>query len=242
MRLVWVAFWALVSTLWVGSRILLAYYVLKRRLPCVCERAPRDWARLILWAAGTRVVLEGTEHLDPDAPQVLIANHASWFDVLALTTYLPGTYKFVAKKELRTVPIFGPSVAACGHIFIDRKDRQSAIESLALVRERMARDRPTVIMFPEGTRSRTGELQPFKKGAFVLAIQTGADVVPAAIEGSREIMKKGSWWIRKGTVRVRIGEPIRVAGYTLARRDELMAMSRQALLDLQGNTPQSTSS
>ena len=232
-RLLWVTLIGAIATVWVGGRILTAAYTKSRRLKCVCEKAPRDWARMILWAAGVDVVLEGTEHLDPEAAQVLVANHVSWFDPLAMVAFLPGSNRFVAKKELKTVPIFGRSVAACGHIFIDRQDRASAIDALAGVREQMDRDRPTVVMFPEGTRSRDGELQPFKKGAFVLAIQTGADVIPAAIEGSRHVMRKGSWRIRRGPVRIRIGEPIPVRGYTLARRAELTDEARRALLGLQ---------
>jgi 1-acyl-sn-glycerol-3-phosphate acyltransferase len=94
-------------------------------------------------------------------------------------------------------------------------------------------ERPTIIMFPEGTRSPTGELQKFKKGAFVLAIQSGVDVVPAAISGSREVMRKGSFRIRPGTIRVRFGEPISVEGLGIEQRNELTARAREALLGLQ---------
>jgi 1-acyl-sn-glycerol-3-phosphate acyltransferase len=93
-------------------------------------------------------------------------------------------------------------------------------------------ERPTVIMFPEGTRSATGELQPFKKGAFVLAIQTGADVVPTAILGSRAVMRKNSLLIHAGTVTIRFGTPIPVATLTMDQRDELMHETRDALARL----------
>lgn len=232
-RLLLVALVVVPATLFYGARIFWAALRRSPRLDEVCDCLPRRWARLLLRVAGVRVVLEGAEVLDPSRPQVVVANHVSWFDVLALAAYLPGRYVFVAKRELEKVPVFATAAKACGHIFIDRRDRQRAVESLAVARERLERDRPSVIMFPEGTRSATGELMPFKKGAFILAIQTGADVVPAYISGSREVMRKGSFLIRPGTIRVRFGTPISVAGLTLEDRDELTHRARAAVAELQ---------
>ena len=205
---------------------------------CVCSYVPRAWSSLMLKAARVDVVLENPEVIDEERPQVLVANHTSWFDVLALAAHLPGPYAFVAKKEIAKVPFFGPAVGACGHIYIDRGDRQAAMESLAVARQRLEDDGPTVIMFPEGTRSASGELQSFKKGAFVLALQTGTDVVPAAIFGSRETMRKGSLLVRPGTIRVRFGTPIPVGDYSLEQRNELTRDARAALQEiLVGSTP-----
>jgi 1-acyl-sn-glycerol-3-phosphate acyltransferase len=197
-------------TLWHAARILWAMAWKSPRLPCVCENVPRAWSGFLLRLTGVRVVLENEEAIDPDRPQILVANHQSWFDVLALAAYLPGAYRFVAKKEIEKAPLFGPSIRRCGHIFIDREDRAKALETLARVRDTLEKERPTIIMFPEGTRSATGELLRFKKGAFVLGIQTGTEIVPAAIVGSRDIMPKGSLLIRPGTITVRFGQPISV--------------------------------
>lgn len=232
-RLLVVALLGIPATIFIAARIVWMIYRDPSDAACACERLPRRWAALLLRWSGVRVVLEGEEHIDPSTPQVLVANHVSWFDVLALAAFLPGRYVFVAKKEIARVPAFGRAVRACGHIFIDRGDRQSAVASLEAARESLERRRPTIIMFPEGTRSADGVLQPFKKGAFVLAIQAGADVVPAAISGSREIMRKGSILIRPGTVRVRFGEPIPVAAYGMEGRDELTRRSREAVAALQ---------
>lgn len=221
------------ATIWHAVRILWAIATKSSRLPCVCEDVPRKWSGLILRVSGVKVILENEEVIDPESPQILIVNHTSWFDVLALSTYLPGSYRFVAKKEIEKVPLFGPSLRRCGHIFIDRKDRAGALQSLDVAREALEKERPTIIMFPEGTRSPTGALQRFKKGAFVLAIQTGVDVVPGAISGSREVMGKGSLLIRPGTVRVKFGDPIPVADFTIDQRDELTLRAREALLSLQ---------
>lgn len=235
-RLVWVALLGIPATLLIASRIVWAIYRDPSDAACVCQRLPRRWAELLLRWSGVRVVLEGEEHIDPAVPQVLVTNHVSWFDVLVLTARLPGPYVFVAKKEISRVPFFGRAVRACGHIFIDRRDHASAMESLDAARESLERRRPTIIMFPEGTRSADGALGPFKKGAFVLAIQARVDVVPAAITGSREIMRKGSLLIHSGTVRVRFGESIPIARFQMGERDELARTSWEAVAALQAVT------
>jgi len=233
MRLLVVALLGAPATIYYAVRIVWGVYRNAEDPSCVCDDLPRRWAAFMLRAAGVSVELEDEHHIDPTVPQVLVANHVSWFDVLALAAFLPGSYVFVAKKEIEGVPFFGRAVRACGHIFIDRQDRSAALASLGVAREQLERRRPTIIMFPEGTRSASGALQPFKKGAFVLAIQARVDVVPAAISGSREIMRKGSLRIRSGTVRVRFGEPVSVAGFGMDQRDELTRRSRDAVAALQ---------
>jgi 1-acyl-sn-glycerol-3-phosphate acyltransferase len=222
---------------WYVLRILWAVYRRSPDTACVCDWVPRKWARILLRLAGVRVVVENARAIDPDAPQILASNHASWFDVLALAGFLPGRYVFVAKKEVAKVPLFGRAAGACGHIYIDRQDHQKALESLEVAKRMLEKERPTVIMFPEGTRSATGELGPFKKGAFVLAIQTGSAIVPTAILGSRNVMKKHSLLIHPGTITVRFGAPIPVAGLGLEQRDELMQTTREAMLRLLAAPP-----
>ena len=232
LRLLLVAFVIVPTTAYYGLRMLWAAYRNSPHAPCLCHKYPLTWARRLLRCAGANVVLENEQVIDPERPQILVANHVSWFDILALAGYLPGRSVFVAKKELMSLPVFGRAAKACGHIFIDRQDRTKAVESLRAARQMLEEESPTIIMFPEGTRSPTGELQQFKKGAFVLAIQTGVDVVPASISGSREIMKKGSLLVRPGTIRVRFGEPISVEGVGLENRNELTDRAREALVAL----------
>jgi 1-acyl-sn-glycerol-3-phosphate acyltransferase len=236
-RLLAVATVIIPATVWGTLRILWAMARRSPRLPCVCERVQRSWSGLLLKVSGVKVVLENEDVIARDLPQVLVVNHTSWFDVLALSAYLPGSYRFVAKKEIERVPLFGPSLRRCGHIYIDRHDRARAFESLEQARETLEKAAPTIIMFPEGTRSASGELQRFKKGAFVLALQTGADVVPGAISGSRDVMPKGSLRIRPGTVRVRFGEPIRVGSMQVDQRDELTRKAWEAVAALQAAPP-----
>jgi 1-acyl-sn-glycerol-3-phosphate acyltransferase len=161
-----------------------------------------------------------------------VANHQSWFDVFALAGFLPGRGTFVATEELERIPIFGGAWKACGHISIDRSDRKKAIESLDRAGERIRSEKRAVILFPEGTRSADGQLQEFKKGAFIVALKTGVPIVPIGISGSRHVMPKGSFLARPGEIRVRIGEPIPMEGLSVADRDALLGRSRMAVAEL----------
>ena len=221
------------ATIWYASKIAWSVYRRSADIGCRCEEAARAWASLVLRVAGVRVILEDEAVIDSSLPQVLVTNHVSWIDVLVLAAFAPGRYVFVAKKEVEKIPVFGAAVRACGHIYIDRGDKTRALASLDIARKRLEEAAPTVIIFPEGTRSNTGELGPFKKGAFVLAIQTGASVVPAAIFGSREVMKRGSFLINSGIVRVHFGEPIKVGGYSMASRSKLTHRAQRVVSELQ---------
>jgi 1-acyl-sn-glycerol-3-phosphate acyltransferase len=220
------------ATIWYATRIAWAVYRKADNAACVCAEVPRTWARLLLRVAGVSIEVEAAENIDPTAPQVVVANHSSWFDPLVLAGFCPGPYVFVAKKEVARVPFFGMALRACGHIYIDRSDRDLAVESLEVARERLEDDGPSIIMFPEGTRSATGELQRFKKGTFVLAIQAGAEVVPAALIGARDVMKKNDLLVHPGVIRLRFGTPIPVDSYDFEQRDELADRAWLSLRDL----------
>jgi 1-acyl-sn-glycerol-3-phosphate acyltransferase len=197
-----------------------------------CSRASSFWGRAMVRLAGVRVILEGATREKMDRPLVVVANHQSWFDVFVLGGLLPGRARFVAKEELRRIPLFGAAWETCGHIRVNRGDRAEAVRSLNEAGTRIRDERLNVILFPEGTRSPDGHLLPFKEGAFVLAIQTGVPVLPVGISGSRAVMSKGSFRIRPGEIRVRVGEPIPVEGLTTADRDRLLARARREILAL----------
>lgn len=169
--------------------------------------ATQQWSRGILWASAVPVVPHGMDRVDWSSPQVLVSNHVSFYDVFALAAILPAPYAFVAKKELERIPFFGMAWKAAGHISIDRSDRNSAIQSLRRAGQSIREQRSTVIIFPEGTRSLTGELLPFKKGAFTLAMEARVPVVPVVVRGSAEIQRPGSLRIRPRPIHVYFGEP-----------------------------------
>jgi 1-acyl-sn-glycerol-3-phosphate acyltransferase len=168
----------------------------------------RRWVRSVIWASGCPVMVHGRENLHPEVPQVVAANHISWFDVFALAAVIEEPYHFVAKKELQKIPLFGQALVGAGHIIIDRSNRERAIESLREAGEKVRHSRGAVVIFPEGTRSRDGTLAPFKKGAFMLAAESRVAIVPTAVTGSFEIMRKGSWRINPRTIHVHFLDPI----------------------------------
>jgi 1-acyl-sn-glycerol-3-phosphate acyltransferase len=236
-RSLWVWLTGIVTLVRYGVPIVWRASRRSAKLRCTCRENPAAWSRAIVRAAGVRVTLEGTEHLSTERAAILVANHQSWFDIFALQGYLPVDVRFVAKKELEGIPVFSASWQACGHISIDRSDLEKAIESLQRAGKVMREEKPTIIMFPEGTRSASGELQPFKKGPFVLAIETGVPVTPTAIVGSRDVMAKGSWRIRPGHVQVRIGAPIPVEGLTVDDREALGMAAHDAVQRLEAGAP-----
>jgi 1-acyl-sn-glycerol-3-phosphate acyltransferase len=198
----------------------------------------RFWARLNLAAFGIRVRTRRLAHLDPKATYVFMANHRSHLDVLAVIAAL-GEFqlRWVAKRELTRVPFFGWALKRAGHIIVDRGDHAQAVATLRAA-ERQTDAGISVIIFPEGTRAPTAEaLLPFKKGGFMLAIQTGLPIVPIAVRGSLPLLPKKGWRIRAGTIEVVVGAPILVAGVP---REELMARVRgflQTQLDLPADAP-----
>ena len=155
-RTFWVFAVGGLATLYHAGTVVLRTYLWRRKLRCACDRAARRWAQAILWAARVRVRLEGTEHLRADRPQIIVSNHQSWFDVFALAAQLPVRYRFVAKKELEEIPVFGKAWTSCGHVSVDRGNREAAIEALDQAWREVHEDRLTMILFPEGTRSPDG--------------------------------------------------------------------------------------
>lgn len=235
-RALWVALVGGTVTAVLATQIVVANWLgLTKTLGKICQRNPIWSSRVILWASGVKVEWEGIERLRGQGPRVLVSNHESWFDPMALTANLPGEYRFAIKKELEKVPLWGAAWQACGHISVDRYNRQAAIQSMDRARQISGENADTLIVFfPEGTRSPTGALQRFKKGAFVLALQLGAPVIPVAVIGGRQIMAKNRMKIRSGRMRVVVGEPIAVAGMTFDDRNVLVEGARAAIAVLRG--------
>lgn len=165
----------------------------------------RPWSRVLLWASRVKVQAHGLEHLERtgQGPMVLVCNHQSLFDILALLAGLPVDFKFVVKKELGKVPLWGYAMKKAGYIFVDRGQSGQAGELMREAVEKIKKG-SAVLFFAEGTRSADGELGQFKRGAFVLASLARADVAPVAIEGSAQVLPKKSWRIRPGRITVSV--------------------------------------
>lgn len=200
--------------------------------PDATEVLCRSWARVMLKGLGVSLSVEGRERLDPHQPYVYACNHLSHVDPPSCYLALPGHLRMAAKKSLFQIPVFGWALHRSGQIPIDRGDAQRAQSQLNANVEAI-KTRVSVLLFPEGTRSDDGTLQPFKKGAAVLAIQAQVPIVPLAIAGSREVLPKGFNAIHGGTVRIRIGQPIPTRGMTLEDRAALTEQVRSAVAALQ---------
>ncbi len=189
----------------------------------------RLWGRTILWVSGVRVEIHGLANRPSDRACIYMANHQGNFDIPVLLGRLPVQFRWLAKAELFKIPIFGRSMRSAGYIGIDRSNREAAFASLDQAAETI-RAGTSIMIFPEGTRSRDGALLPFKKGGFVMAVEAGVPVVPIAITGTHAIMPKGRWMIRRGDVRVRLMPSIDTAVYSRETKDDLMARVRAAIL------------
>jgi 1-acyl-sn-glycerol-3-phosphate acyltransferase len=175
--------------------------------------------------------VEGTENLAPDRPYIFAANHQSQFDILALQGFLGIDFRWLAKKELFTVPIWGTAMRRAGYIPIDRSHGRQAIKSLDRAAKKIAKG-TSVIIFPEGTRSKDGKLQKFKSGAMRLAIKSGVPLVPVAITGTYKILPKGRLLVRSGQVTIQAGQPIDTQGYKSKDKSELAALLQEAVAGL----------
>jgi 1-acyl-sn-glycerol-3-phosphate acyltransferase len=186
-------------------------------------RAPRYWAKAVLWAAGVKVVVRNPEHIAPPGQtRVYVSNHVSWFEIFALASVIPH-YRFVAKKELASLPVFGRAAREVAGIFIDRNNRKAAFDAYAAAAEQI-RGGINVAVYPEGTRGRSYELRPFKKGPFVLAIAAQVPVVPVVSWGTREVQGKGEIAIHSGVCELTFLEPVPTAGMTYEDRDRLVGI------------------
>jgi len=204
----------------VGASILFLLFPFFRRRMYI-DYLMRIWARLLLITCGVRVTYEGREHIDEDKPCIYVANHQSLFDIPACFMALPGRLRWLAKKELFRIPIFGWGMWVIGHVSIDRERSEKAVGSVDHAVERLKKEDISPVVFPEGTRSPDGRIHRFKKGAFVMAIKAERDIVPVTIIGSRKIAPKKSFFISSGTIHVCIHEPISTKGLDMAARSNL---------------------
>jgi 1-acyl-sn-glycerol-3-phosphate acyltransferase len=161
----------------------------------------------ILFYAGIKVKVKGIDNLKENEVYLYLANHQSYFDIPVLMKVLPGNVRFVYKKSMTNIPIFGWAMYLAGYIPIDRKNARSAIVSLRKAAESMKKG-ISIVMFPEGTRTPDGEVKEFKKGMAMLASMSDSKVVPVSISGTFEILPRNSFKIKPGNVSVTVSSPV----------------------------------
>jgi len=187
--------------------------------------------RLGLALSGIRFEVEGREHLPVGRAAVYCSNHQSNVDPPVLFQALHPRMHILYKHEIDRIPVLARAFRMGGFIPVDRRNKEAALRSID-AGARSIQSGNSFLIFPEGTRSKTPELLPFKKGGFIMAIKAQAPVVPIAVQGGRSAMRKGSWIIRPVTVRIRVGAPVESVGLQLPERDKLIASVRREIEQL----------
>ncbi len=199
-------------------------------------RGARVWARLVLLGGFVRLKVQGADRVPRDTPVVFMSNHESWLDIPALLAAIPVQVRFLAKKSLFSWPFFGWAIASMGFIPVDRENRRTAIKSFEDAAARIRAGR-SVLIFPEETRTVDGNLLPFQRGGFLIALKAGIPIVPVGLNGPRRCLPKHSYLVRPGTVTVRFGGAISTTGHGVTDKGELMEEVRCVMEGLRGNTP-----
>lgn len=187
------------------------------------------WSRMIVKTVGARVRVHGAEHLRAGASYVFLSTHQSYMDIPVMLGYLPAQLRIAAKREVFLIPFLGWHMRRGRHISINRGSTQEAVESLRRASQEI-RPGVSVFLYPEGTRTRDGSLQPFKKGGFRVALQTGLPIVPVTIIGTRSLLPRDSIIFRPTTVDMHIDAPIPTAGLDDQHLPALMRKVREAML------------
>ncbi len=171
------------------------------------------WSRSVLWLLLVPIKVTGRENVDPNQSYVFVANHQSFLDVFAVYGWLPNNFKWLMKKELRKIPFVGTACAVAGHIFVDRSNPRAAMESLTYIKAQL-HDGISTVIFPEGTRTKTGEMGRFKQGAFKIAMDMDLPVVPISLSGFFDAMPRNKFYVKLfSRVALHIGKPIDISQF-----------------------------
>jgi len=193
------------------------------------------WSLLNIFLSGTRLTLKGKEKINKNLTYIVMSNHQSLFDVWALFGKIPLQFRWIVKSEIRKMPIFGYALERAGHVYIDRKNRESASVSLETAAGKIKKG-TSVIIFPEGTRSVDGHLLKFRIGGAIMALKSGVPILPVTVNGSRFVLPKNTIALMPGKIEIVVGDVIDPGGYDENNPDELMEKVKAAIeknLDLE---------
>ncbi len=227
-RTLYIAIWVVFATLALGLLVIVLSFFVRSGNPM--HKIARLWGRSILIVSRIKVSVKGLSNIDPSKSYIYMSNHQSNFDIPVLLGYLKVQFRWLAKMELFKIPIFGHAMRKAGYISIDRNNRESAFESLKTA-ARKIKSGVSVLIFPEGTRSRDGKIRSFKKGGFVMAVDSGVPIVPIVLTGTSSIMTKGSFRINPGKVSMTIHQPIQTSVYTRETKEALMERVQRVICD-----------
>jgi 1-acyl-sn-glycerol-3-phosphate acyltransferase len=197
----------------------------------------RAWARALLAVSGVKVRVEGLEKITKDGSYVFVSNHLSYMDTPVALANIPVRFRFLAKRGLFQIPFLGWHLGRAGHIRVPREDARAAVKTMTLAAQVVRQEGVSLLIFPEGGRSRTGEMRDFKEGAAYIAIKAGVPLVPIALKGTREVLPFGSGTVCTGTVSMRIGDPIPTTQASPHDRVRLTEELRHRIIALQEEHP-----
>ena len=225
-RTTYILLWVVLTTFFWGLIAIITSFFTRTGDPV--HIVARIWARSILFVSRTKVTVNGLANIDPTQSYVYMSNHQSNFDIPVLLAYLPVQFRWLAKAELFKIPIFGRAMRGAGYVKIDRFNQEAAFESLNEAAEKM-KNGVSVMIFPEGTRSRDGKIKSFKKGGFVMAVDAGVPIVPVVLKGTWTLMDKSSLKINTGEVSLNLKAPIATTDYTRENKDDLVKSVRAVI-------------
>ncbi len=197
----------------------------------------RAWSKVLLAVCGVRVRMQGREKIAPDGSYIFASSHASYMDTPVILANIPVQFRFLAKKGLFSVPFLGWHLTRAGHVPVYRDNPRAAVRTLGLAADAVQKRGISLLVFPEGGRTPTGELQEFKDGAAYIAIRAGVPIVPVALIGTRAVLPFGSGTPRSGTVEMRVGDPITTIGLKLHDRARLTQEVRERIVALLQDEP-----
>lgn len=218
-------FWILISFLSIVLGLLAIVAGLTDKSGNRAHKVSSLWCRLLCKLNGVKVEIEGQENILTDRPQIFVSNHQGYFDIFALSGYLPVQIRWVAKSSLFKIPFLGGAMKASGYIPVVRDDRKKAYEAFNKTLEKV-KEGSSIIIFPEGTRSEDGKIGPFKKGSNLIASRSKCPMVPVTIIGSGDIIKKGSAVITPGSVQVIISPPVEPSNDKKENEEVLQSIRR----------------
>ncbi len=227
-RTTYIMLWVVLTTIfWDTIAIIISFFT---RTGNPVHIIARIWARGILYVSRIRVKVNGLNQIDPTQSYVYMSNHQSNFDIPVLLAHLPVQFRWLAKAELFKIPLFGRAMQGAGYVKIDRFNQESAFQSIKEAAAKM-KDGVSVMIFPEGTRSRDGRIRPFKKGGFIMAVDAGVPIVPIVLQGTWSIMEKSSLQINTGDVVINLEKPIATTNYSRQNKDELIEAVRRVICE-----------
>lgn len=228
MRVVWILF-NLVLSVGIFSILILAIGWMDRDKN-VTGKLAKMWAQWVIWSTGIQYDVTGLENLEQENKYIFMSNHESALDILLCVACIPCKIVFLAKKELFRIPVFGWAMQAAGMIKIDRQNPERARKSVDEAVHRLIHSSFSTLIYPEGTRSETGDLLPFKKGGFILAIRSQLPIVPVTIIGAGDVLSKGSFTINQGQIKIIINKPIPTWNLEVNNKEELIESCRNTIM------------